>query len=110
MVNFFNTVRNSKSWRKVDPFKNNFAETDVRGIVVLIIGLVVAALLTGAIMPVPVGQMVNATAWNVANSVALLNTSTTPSAVVNAWNVNPIMWTVAAFIVPIIAIVKYMDI
>lgn len=100
-------VKLLREWRKAyqDTVKvlKGDNKGEIRAIIVIVLAVVIGAILTGAIGPGSLANIVNATA---ANSGVLY---TAPSQVTSTWNTIPVMYSIAFFLVPIVAVMKYID-
>lgn len=101
MVEIFRKGTKKHSMKLLSPLMND-NKGEIRAIIVIVLAIVIGAILTGAIGPSSLANIVNAT-----NAGQVL--ASAPSQVTSTWNTIPVMYSIAFFLIPIAAIVKYID-
>lgn len=92
----------SEGTKKHSFMGNTAGEASLSGVMVIVLAVAMGAILTGAIGPTSLAQMVNATLAS-----GVLNLA--PSQVINTFNTIPIAYSIAFLVIPVAAVIKYMD-
>ena len=88
--------------KAIDPF-NGDIKGEISAVIMLVLDIIIGDILTGAIGPSSIGNIVNAT-----QSGGALGGASVPSSVTSTWNTIPVMYSIALFLVPIVLIARYL--